>query len=121
MEVICEVEGCPPPALISWTIGGQSVTEAYLNLTNGRNNFINDDDSRSTPKPIVSRLALSRPNANARHSGNYTCTSKCTPPINVSVHVLRGKLTNIIYKFSISILFTKDYTNLNFTLYTLNT
>ncbi|KAG7171547.1 Hemicentin-1-like 10, partial [Homarus americanus] len=82
LEVVCQVEGCPPPALLSWTRGGQAV------LTPESNTYDLAQSNGTTP---ISRLVLARPHATASDSGNYSCTSTCTKPINVTVHVLRGE------------------------------
>ncbi|XP_053636344.2 limbic system-associated membrane protein-like [Cherax quadricarinatus] len=47
----------------------------------------------TTPTPIglpIARITLIRPRASAAHSGVYTCTSTCTPPVNLTLHVLIG-------------------------------
>lgn len=81
LEVTCQVEGCPPPALISWTREGQPV------LTPDSSNYDLANGNATTP---IASLTLARPHAEARDSGSYSCSSKCTTPVNVTVHVLRG-------------------------------
>ncbi|XP_045120375.1 probable family 17 glucosidase SCW11 [Portunus trituberculatus] len=47
----------------------------------------------TTPTPIglpIARVTLVRPKAKAAHSGVYTCMNSCTPPINLTLHVLIG-------------------------------
>ncbi|XP_071532437.1 hemicentin-1-like [Panulirus ornatus] len=82
LEVVCQVEGCPPPALLSWRREGQPV------LTPESNTYDLAHDNGSTP---IARLTLAHPHAAPSHSGSYSCTSTCTAPVNVTVHVLRGE------------------------------
>lgn len=82
LEVVCQVEGCPPPALLAWTRGGQKVHMP---------DSLRYDLSKNNGTLPVSRLTLARQSATASDSGNYSCTSTCTIPINVTVHVLRGE------------------------------
>ncbi|XP_042867002.1 hemicentin-1-like isoform X2 [Penaeus japonicus] len=83
LEVTCQVEGCPPPALLSWTREGQPV------LTPDSSSYDLANGNATTP---IARLTLARPHAEARDSGLYSCSSKCTTPVNVTVHVLREEL-----------------------------
>ncbi|XP_063587130.1 hemicentin-2-like isoform X1 [Penaeus indicus] len=83
LEVTCQVEGCPPPALLSWTREGQPV------LTPDSSNYDLANGNATTP---IATLTLARPHAEARDSGSYSCSSKCTTPVNVTVHVLREEL-----------------------------
>ncbi|XP_063868284.1 zwei Ig domain protein zig-8-like [Scylla paramamosain] len=82
LEIVCQVEGCPPPALLAWTRGRQTVNSPESN---------NYDLVKSNSTIPMSRLILARPHATSSDSGNYSCTSTCTRPINVTVHVLRGE------------------------------
>ncbi|XP_050703137.1 hemicentin-1-like [Eriocheir sinensis] len=82
LEVVCQVEGCPPPALLAWTRGGQKVHMP---------DSLRYDLAKNNGSLSVSRLTLARQSATASDSGNYSCTSTCTIPINVTVHVLRGE------------------------------
>lgn len=88
LEVVCQVEGCPPPALLAWSRGGQTVP------TPDSNQYDLVKNNGTLP---VSRLILARQHATASDSGNYSCTSACTAsPINVTVHVLRGKVPKCV-------------------------
>lgn len=82
LEVVCQVEGCPPPALLAWRRDGQPV------LTPESNTYDLASDNGTTP---IARLTLAHPHATPAHSGSYSCTSTCTAPVNVTVHVLRGE------------------------------
>ncbi|XP_064090748.1 hemicentin-2-like isoform X2 [Macrobrachium nipponense] len=82
LEVMCQVEGCPLPALLSWTRSGlaQSTPKAHA--------FERPGEDTAVP---VTQLKLVRENARVTDSGTYTCSSTCTQPINATVHVLRGE------------------------------
>ncbi|KAK8751284.1 hypothetical protein OTU49_013869 [Cherax quadricarinatus] len=83
LEVVCQVDGCPPPALLAWSRDGHTL------LTPESNSYdLTSDNGTTTP---ISRLILARPHATASDSGTYSCTSTCTQPTNVTVHVLRGE------------------------------
>lgn len=43
-----------------------------------------------TSMPYMTIVSVTRKGVTPQHSGIYTCTSTCTPPVNVTVHVLRG-------------------------------
>ena len=57
----------------------------------------------SPPSPVASVVSVTRHDVTPRHSGIYTCTSTCTAPVNVTVHVLRGKYLKIIKMVEINI------------------
>ncbi|XP_066990022.1 muscle, skeletal receptor tyrosine-protein kinase-like isoform X2 [Macrobrachium rosenbergii] len=82
LEVMCQVDGCPLPALLSWTRSGlaQSTPKAHA--------FEKPGEDTAIP---VTQLKLVRENARVTDSGTYTCSSTCTQPINATVHVLRGE------------------------------
>ncbi|XP_068205028.1 opioid-binding protein/cell adhesion molecule homolog [Palaemon carinicauda] len=82
LEVMCQVEGCPLPALLSWTRSGlaQSTPKPHA--------FEKPGEDMAVP---VTQLKLVRENARVTDSGTYTCSSICTQPINATVHVLRGE------------------------------
>lgn len=82
LEVICQVEGCTTNALLSWTRSGHPVLTSEVISYNVVNQNV------TSP---VAELLLAHSHATPAHSGTYTCTSTCTKPINVTVHVLRGK------------------------------
>ncbi|XP_050735359.1 uncharacterized protein LOC127007915 [Eriocheir sinensis] len=47
----------------------------------------------TTPTPIglpIARVTLTHPKAKAAHSGVYVCKNSCTPPVNLTLHVLIG-------------------------------
>ncbi|XP_042881033.1 hemicentin-2-like [Penaeus japonicus] len=47
----------------------------------------------TTPTPVglpIARAILTRPRASPAHAGVYTCTSTCTAPVNLTLHVLVG-------------------------------
>ncbi|CAL4070906.1 unnamed protein product, partial [Meganyctiphanes norvegica] len=44
-------------------------------------------DAESSALPVA-RVTLTRPRAQAAHSGLYTCTNTCTDPVNLTLHVL---------------------------------
>nr|XP_045606905.1 neogenin-like [Procambarus clarkii] len=82
LEMVCQVEGCPAPALLAWTRDGHTL------LTADSNTYNLASDNGTTP---ISNLTLARPHATPADSGTYSCTSTCTKPINVTVHVLKGE------------------------------
>ncbi|KAK7070422.1 hypothetical protein SK128_005316, partial [Halocaridina rubra] len=80
LEVICQVKGCSLPALLSWTRAGQAVpTPEAINF---------DAVTENGTIPVTERILLQR-EATTAHSGNYSCISTCTKPVNVTVHVLK--------------------------------
>ncbi|XP_069945060.1 integumentary mucin C.1-like [Cherax quadricarinatus] len=49
--------------------------------------------STTTPTPIglpIAKVTLTRPQAKVAHAGVYTCMNSCTPPVNLTLHVLIG-------------------------------
>ncbi|KAK7012933.1 hypothetical protein SK128_014502 [Halocaridina rubra] len=86
LEIICEVEGCPPPAVLTWSRGSHTL---LTTTSNAFQDLSIDNDTNSTS--VVSRLTLERRLATPADSGTYSCTSACTKAVNVTVHVLRGE------------------------------
>ncbi|KAK7066562.1 hypothetical protein SK128_000997, partial [Halocaridina rubra] len=80
LELVCQVEGCSHPVLLSWTRSGIALntlpSKAQLQVTG---------DSMMP----VTTLTYVKLRAHARDSGKYTCSSTCTPPVHITVHVLR--------------------------------
>ncbi|XP_068237556.1 lachesin-like, partial [Palaemon carinicauda] len=83
LEVICQIEGCPPPALLTWTRAGNPLpTGAPVETSNIM------EKNMSVP---VAKLTLFKAVASAADTGNYSCSSKCTKNVGVAVHVLKGE------------------------------
>ncbi|XP_066964574.1 junctional adhesion molecule A-like [Macrobrachium rosenbergii] len=83
LEVTCQVEGCPPPALLTWTRAGIPLpTAAPAELSNVT------EKNATVP---VAKLMLFKAVASAADTGNYSCSSKCTKTVGVTVHVLKGE------------------------------
>ena len=83
LELTCVVSKCPFEPLISWTKKGRPIKNAVFTASR-------DNDT------LQSKLKLSHSSATADHSGVYLCTSTCTSPVNVTVHVLRGKMVSVV-------------------------
>ncbi|XP_068237555.1 muscle, skeletal receptor tyrosine-protein kinase-like isoform X2 [Palaemon carinicauda] len=81
LEVICQVEGCPPPALLTWTRAGNPLATGAPVET-----FNIMEKNMSVP---VAKLTLFKAVASAADTGNYSCSSKCTKNVGVAVHVLK--------------------------------
>ncbi|CAL4063318.1 unnamed protein product [Meganyctiphanes norvegica] len=82
LELVCRVEGCPTPAMLSWSRDARQMQDTVPNAY--------EIDTGKGPRPVA-ELTMKKSPATGQDSGIYTCTSTCTPPINVTVHVLRGE------------------------------
>ena len=58
-----------------------------LTMSEEPNDF---EDSSAGPVAVAN---LTRSDVTTKHSGIYICASTCTLPVNVTVHVVRGKCT----------------------------
>ncbi|XP_047500867.1 hemicentin-2-like [Penaeus chinensis] len=127
--LLCEVQGCPYPALPTWYKGQEVLEDTEVEegavlpplstpfrpptsspepvaenmpSPSGRQDAPQATDdaavstsptpsSTTTPTPVglpIARAVLTRPRASPAHAGVYTCTSTCTAPINLTLHVL---------------------------------
>ena len=74
----------------------ESDSESNTTSYEARNTSYTDEYSTNSPaqeeedEEAVAVLTLERNDVKAIHSGIYTCKSTCTPPVNVTVHVLIG-------------------------------